>query len=103
MKKIERLKAKLVENLDFLSGSVVMYRSKCGKNCVCNNGMKHVCHYLSAKKEGRTRNLYLPPGAVDEAKKMTEKHKKIKALLLEIGQLNYETLKERHLTKGRLG
>ncbi len=30
MKKVERLKAKLIENLDFLSGSVVMYRSKSG-------------------------------------------------------------------------
>jgi hypothetical protein len=101
MKRIERLKAEVVENLDVLSGSVVMWRSKCGKNCVCNNGMKHVCHYLSSKRDGRTRNLYLPPGAVAEAKKMTARHKKLKALILEIGRLNYEALKEQHLTKGR--
>jgi len=101
MKKVDKLKAKVLENLDVLSGSVVMWHSKCGKNCVCNNGMKHVCHYLTFKKDGKTKNLYLPPGAVSEAKKMTARHKKLKAFILEIGQLNYEALKEQYLTKGR--
>ena len=101
MKKLERLKAKVIENLDILCGTVIMRQMKCGKNCTCNNGKKHVCYYLSSKKEGKTKNLYMPPGAVKEAEKMTKRHKQIKALLLEIGQINYEMLKERHLTKGR--
>ena len=101
MKKIDRLKKELMSNLDIVIGSVVMYLSKCGKNCTCNNGKKHICYYLSSKKEGRTKNLYLPPGAVDEAKEMNERYKKVKGLLQEISQDNYESLKKRNLTKGK--
>lgn len=101
MKEVEKLKAELVKNLDILAGSVAIRRSKCGKNCVCNNGMKYVCYYLSSKKEGKTKNLYLPPIAVEETRIMTGRHKRVKELLLMIGQYNYEALKERNLTKGR--
>ncbi len=97
----ENLKAELAENLDILAGSVVTRRAKCGKNCVCNNGEGHITHYLSSKKDGKTRNLYLPPGAVEEAIKMTLRHKAVKRLLLQIAEGNYETLKSRHLTKGK--
>ncbi len=37
MERGDRPKTKVVENLDILSGSVVIWRSKCGKNCICNN------------------------------------------------------------------
>ena len=101
MEKIDRLKKELMSSLDIIIGSVVMYRSKCGKNCTCNNGKKHLCYYLSSKKEGRTKNFYLPPGAVDEAREMNERYKKVKRLLQEISQCNYVSLKERNLTKGK--
>ena len=101
MRKIERLKKELNENLDILIGSVVMYRSKCGKNCTCNNGEKHICHYLSTKKEGKTKNLYLPPSAVEEARAMNERYRKVKEILQKISLCNYESLKKRNLTKGK--
>ena len=101
MKKIDSLKKELTDNLDLIIGSVVMYRSKCGKNCTCNNGAKHVTYYLSTKKEGKTKNLYLPPGAVEEARKMNERYRKVKETLQKISLYNYERLKERNLTKGK--
>lgn len=101
MKKIDRLKKEVMDNLDLIIGSVVMYRSKCGKNCTCNDGKKHVTYYLSSKKEGKTKNLYLPPKAVEEAREMNERHKKVKKTLQEISQCNYENLKKRNLTKGK--
>jgi hypothetical protein len=88
-------------NLDILAGSVIVNYLKCGKNCTCNKGKKHKKHYLSTKEGGKTRNLYLPPGAVKEAMEMSERYKKLKALLLEISRQNYEVLKGRHLTKGK--
>ena len=88
-------------DLDILVGSVIVDYLKCGKDCTCNKGKKHRKHYLSTKEGGKTRNLYLPPGAVEEAKEMSGRYKKLKALLLEISRLNYEALKGRHLTKGR--
>jgi hypothetical protein len=91
----------LNENLDMLIGSVIVRYLKCGKNCVCNKGKKHKKYYLSTKEGGKTNNLYLPSDAVKEAEAMSRRYKKVKALLLEISRLNYEALKERHLTKGR--
>lgn len=101
MTKIDRLKKELNDNLNLIIGSVVMYRSKCGKNCTCNNGEKHITYYLSSKKDGKTKNLYLPPGAVEEAREMNERHRKVKKILLEISLCNYEKLKKRNLTKGK--
>jgi len=99
-KKSEKIK-RVNENLDILIGSVVVNYLKCGKNCTCNNGMKHKKYYLSSKEGGKTKTRYLPPGAVDEAKEMSARYKKLKTILFELSQLNYEELKERHLTKGR--
>jgi hypothetical protein len=101
MRKLEKLKREVSENLDLLIGSVVMYRSKCGRNCTCNNGEKHITNYLSTKKDGKTKNLYLPPGAVEEAREMNERHRKIKEALRKISEINYENLKKRNLTKGK--
>jgi len=55
MRKIDRLKKEVTDNLDLIIGSVVMYRSKCGKNCTCNNGEKHITYYLSSKKKARRK------------------------------------------------
>jgi len=92
---------RLNENLDMLVGSVIVNYLKCGKNCTCNKGKKHKKYYLSSKEGGKTKLLYLPPGAVKEAKAMSRRYRKVKAVLLEISRLNYEALKKRHLTKGR--
>ena len=99
-RKSEKIK-RVNENLDILIGSVIVNYLKCGKNCTCNNGKKHKKHYLSSKEEGKTKTRYLPPGAVEEAREMSRRYKKLKSILLELSQLNYEELKERHLTKGR--
>ena len=101
MRKIDKLKKEVMDNLDLIIGSVVMYRSKCGKNCTCNNGEKHITYYLSSKKEGKTKNLYLPPGAVEEARKMNERYQKVKESLQKISLCNYEILKKKNLTKGK--
>jgi len=99
-KKREKIR-RLNENLDILIGSVIVNYLKCGKDCTCNKGRKHKKYYLSTKEGGKTSNLYLPPNAVKEAEEMSRRYKKVKAILQEISRLNYEALKERHLTKGR--
>ncbi len=101
MKEKKELLKRLDENLDILAGSVIVNYLKCGKNCVCNKGRKHKKHYLSFKEDGKTKMLYLPPGAVKEAKEMSRRYKRAKDILLKISRRNYEALKERHLTKGR--
>ena len=101
-KKREKIR-RLNENLDILIGSVIVNYLKCGKDCTCNKGKKHKKYYLSTKEGGKTNNLYLPPDAVKEAEEMSRRYRKVKTILQEISRINYEALKERHLTKGRLG
>ena len=98
---LEALKEELTDNLDLIIGSVVMYRSKCGKNCTCNAGKKHETYYLSSKKNGKTKNLYIPKKAVEEARIMNSRHKRVKNILEEISSINYNILKEKNLTKGK--
>jgi len=91
--------SKLLNNIDFLIGSVVKYRSGCSKNCTCNNGKKHIKFYLSTKNKGKTKNLYLPPKAVKQAMQMTQKYKKLQVLLKKISLINYEKLKKDNLIR----
>lgn len=98
-KKINDIIKQLTNNLYFLIGSVVKYRSGCSKNCTCNNGERHIKFYLSTKKKGKTKNFYLPPNAVGQAGKMTQKYKKLQSILKDISRINYEKLKKDNLTR----
>ena len=92
--------------LDLLIGSEVSYKMKCGKqNCKCVQGERHVCFYLSFKKHGKTVNIYLPKNLVEEARLMTDNHKKLKEVITELSEVNLQLLrkssKPRTLTSNR--
>lgn len=99
MSKRDKLADQLREHLDLLIGSVVSSRLKCGKNCTCNKGKKHLKHFLSTKRDGKTWNQYIPPAAVAQARRMTGHHKKIQKLLKAISRENYKLLKRQYLTR----
>lgn len=94
-KRKRELKSRLLKHLDFLRGSVVAYRLKCGKHCQCNAGQKHLCFYLSVRTAGKTRNRYLSKDTVDSARRMTREHQKVKQLLDQIADVNYQLLRAR--------
>jgi len=96
--KREKLIKNLIDNLDSLIGLVVMYRLKRGKNCTCNKGKQHICYYLSVREKGKTKNLYLPPKAVKEAKRIRRQYKKVKTILKEISKTNYEESEKKYPT-----
>ena len=58
----------LNKQMNFLIGSVVAPRHKCGKTCQCNQGKGHIGFYLSVNKDGKTKNLYLNKQAVSRAR-----------------------------------
>jgi len=102
-KQKQALHFQLTQNLDFLTGSVVKYRMKCGKNCQCNKGKGHICFYISIRREGRTRILYLPTEAVPDARLMAKRYKEVKKILRKISKINYESLKEPYLKRKKRG
>ena len=93
-KQKQTLIKQLNKQMNFLIGSVVAPRHKCGKTCQCNQGKGHIGFYLSVNKDGRTKNLYLNKQAVARARSMSQAYGEVKRLLKEISEVNYYLLRE---------
>ncbi len=78
--KRERLKKEVAGNLDFLIGSVTSQGVRGGFN-------------LTTAEQGKTRTRYIRQGQVEEVRAMIERHRKLKELLKELGEVNWEILK----------
>ncbi len=78
--KKERLKREIVSNLDILTGSVTTQGSTGG-------------YILTDKVKGKTKSRYIRVGMVDQVRKMTRRHKKLKSLIKELADVNWELLK----------
>lgn len=78
--KKERITRELHANLDFLAGSVTSQGPRGGFS-------------LTFKEDGKTRSKYIRTSMVDEVRRMTQRHQKLKALLKELSDLNWEILK----------
>lgn len=80
--KRERLKKEVAANLDFLIGSVTSQGVRGGFN-------------LTTAEQGKTRTRYIRKGQLEEVRSMIEQHRKLKELLKELGEVNWEILKIR--------
>lgn len=80
----ERLRKEVAANLDFLIGSVTAQGARGGFS-------------LTTARDGKTRTRYIRTNALDEVRRMTERHRRLKELLKELSDLNWELLK----AKGR--
>lgn len=78
--KKERLTREINANLNFLSGSVTSQGPRGGFS-------------LTFKENGKTRSKYIRTAMIDEVRKMTARHQKLKALLNELAEVNWEILK----------
>ncbi len=78
--KKERITREIHANLDFLTGSVSSQGPRGGFS-------------LTFKEDGKTRTKYIRTSMVDEVRRMTHRHQKLKALLKELSGLNWEILK----------
>jgi hypothetical protein len=80
--KKERLKREVLNNLDFLVGSVTSQGARGGFN-------------LTSGEKGKTRSRYIRRGQLEEVRAMIERHRKLKELLKELSGVNWELLKVR--------
>lgn len=97
--KRQYLQRKLKSLCPFLRGSIVKYRSTCGKsNCRCKRGYLHTSTYLSITIEGKTQMLCLPkkePKIKEEAILWCSNYKKAKQIMEELTLINLNILKEK--------
>ena len=80
-KRRKRLIQELLANMDFLIGSV------------SSKGLKCEAYNLTTKVNEVTRSKHIPKDQVTIIRRATQKHRKIKELLKEISQANWELLR----------
>jgi len=78
--KKQRLEREITSNLDFVIGSVTSQGPRGG-------------YSLTTKEGGKTRSKYIRTAMVGEVRKMSRRHRKLKELLKELAELNWELLK----------
>ena len=74
------LKEQICNNLDLLMGTV-------------NRSPSMMYHNLTTKVEGKTVTRYVRKGLVAQVKKMTDRHKRVRALIQKLSKVNWELLK----------
>jgi len=94
-----RLK-QLVPRCPPLAASLVTITRRCGNpRCRCASGPGHPGLYLTLKDKdtGKTRTVYVPRDLTEEVQAWIAEHRRIKALLREITELNLALIRT-HVT-----
>jgi len=80
--KRDRLVEQVRDHLDFLAGSI------------SSKGLKWEAYNLTTKIDGITKSRHIPKDLLPTVKRMTSRHKKLKALLKELEQTNWLLIRE---------
>ena len=93
-KQINARIVKLGQSKEFIVGSLVESKRKCGnKNCRCANGGElHSAYILTKRENGKTKTIYIPVDMVEEVREWSFEYKKIKELIHEIDQLSEKVI-----------
>jgi hypothetical protein len=78
--KAERLRKEISNNLDFLIGSVTTQGVRGGFS-------------LTTADKGKTRTKYIRAGMLEEVQTRIDRHRKLKALIKELSEVNWALLK----------
>lgn len=81
-KRRTRLLGKISGNLDFLVGSV------------SSKGLKYEAYNLTTKIDGKTKTKHIPIDMVPTVRQMILRHKKLKALIKELSEVNWLLVRE---------
>ncbi len=72
-----------------LAASLVRKGKRCGRpGCHCEEGEKHMGYYLTFKRDGKTKTIYVPLDMVEEVRGWIREHKRLKQLSREISELS---------------
>ena len=79
-KKRDKIKSEIAADLEILAGSLGKSPAMAG-------------YSLTTKREGKTVTVYVRKDLAEKVQAMTERHKKVKALLLELCRVNWDLLR----------
>ena len=84
---------KLVNSKSLLRASVTIRKVTCGKpNCRCAKGDKHLAVYITSRKDGKSKQLFIPKKKEEEVRRMVEDYHKVLELINELSELYWEKL-----------
>jgi hypothetical protein len=79
----QRLTQQILDHLDFLIGSI------------SSKGFKYPAYNLTAKVDGKTKTRHIPKDMLPLVKRLTARYRKLKSLLKQIDEVNWQLLLER--------
>lgn len=82
MQKRDRLVEQVKDHLDFLAGSI------------SSKGLQWEAYNLTTKINGITRTRHIPKDLLPVVKRMTLRHKKLKQVLKDLEQTNWQLIRE---------
>lgn len=82
MMKRDRLTQQVRDHLDFLTGSI------------SSKGLRWEAYNLTSKVDGVTKTRHIPKGLLPVVRRMTQRHKKLKALLKALEEVNWRLTRE---------
>jgi hypothetical protein len=78
-----RLTQEVIDNLDFLIGSI------------SSKGFRYPAYNLTTKVDGKTKTRHIPKDMLPLVKRLTARHRKLKAILRKLDEVNWELLLQR--------
>jgi hypothetical protein len=78
-----RLTQEVIDHLDFLIGSI------------STKGLHYPAYNLTTKVDGKTRTRHIPKDLLPLVKRLTARHRKLKALLRKLDEVNWQLLLQR--------
>jgi hypothetical protein len=82
MQKRDRLVRQIGDHLDFLAGSI------------SSKGLRWEAYNLTTKVDGVTRTRHIPKDMLPLVRRLTLRHKKLKALLKELEEVNWRLIRQ---------
>jgi hypothetical protein len=82
MQKRDRLVRQVQDHLDFLAGSI------------SSKGLAWEAYNLTTKIDGVTKSRHIPKQMLPVVRRMTQRYKKLKALLKELEEVNWRLTRE---------
>lgn len=96
-KRHDALLAELRSLGNFMRGSLVQTKVKCGrKGCVCESGEKHVKVHLSVNLNGRTRGCYVGQAREAAVSALLMEYQRAWKIIGDLTEVNLELLRGEH-------
>jgi len=93
--------AQLLAESGLLHGSLTVRERTCGKpGCRCARGEKHQGLYLSVRREGKVRQLFVPRELEEMVREWVSADQQVRDALIELSDINWDRIQRKKTDEG---